>query len=263
MEELLTNLLGNSQGLFAYATVFAILVACGLGVPLPEDISLILGGFLAHKGAASLPVMMVVGFLGILVGDSLIYLAGRRLGSRLGRNPDAKGGGFFAKIVTPAKRAKVESLFVSHGQKIVMIARFMPGVRAVTYFTAGSVHMAYWRFILWDGLAALLSAPVFVWLGFHFGGELDMVIGKLKEGQVVVMGSLAALAVGYFLYRRRRAARLAAAEASAGAAPVALPPVPETLENSVAQTRAASSTSFFDVPAEKAPASEPSTNVHK
>ncbi|MCY1036963.1 DedA family protein [Corallococcus sp. BB11-1] len=265
MEELLTSLLGNSQGLFAYATVFAILVVCGLGVPLPEDISLILGGFLAHKGAASLPVMMVVGFLGILVGDSLIYLAGRRLGSRLGRNPEAKSGGFFAKIVTPEKRAKVESLFVTHGQKIVMIARFMPGVRAVTYFTAGSVGMAYWRFILWDGLAALLSAPVFVWLGFHFGGELDMLIGKLKEGQVFVMGSLAVLGVGYFLFRRHRNKKLAAQAAARAESPAAaLPGVPESLENNVAQTRAPSSNNFFDVPADKAPApSEPSTNVLK
>lgn len=203
MQELLTQLLGDSQGFFAYATVFGILVACGLGVPLPEDISLILGGFLAHKGAASLPVMMVVGFGGILVGDSLIYLAGRRLGARLGRGSD-NGGGFFARIVTAEKRAKVEGLFAKHGQKIVCIARFMPGVRAVTYFTAGSVGMSYWRFIFWDGLAALLSAPVFIWLGFHFGGELDLLISKFKEGQYVVMGVLAAVAVGYFLWRRRR-----------------------------------------------------------
>ncbi|MBZ4417421.1 DedA family protein [Myxococcus sp. RHSTA-1-4] len=203
MQELLTHLLGDSQGFFAYATVFGILVACGLGVPLPEDISLILGGFLAHKGAASLPVMMVVGFAGILVGDSLIYLAGRRLGAKLGRGSDTRGG-FFARIVTAEKRAKVEGLFEKHGQKIVCIARFMPGVRAVTYFTAGSVHMSYWRFIFWDGLAALLSAPVFIWLGFHFGGELDMLISKFKEGQYVVMGVLAVAVTGYLLWRRKR-----------------------------------------------------------
>ncbi|NOK33998.1 DedA family protein, partial [Corallococcus exercitus] len=169
---------------------------------------------------------------------------------------------FFSKIVTPEKRAKVESLFITHGQKIVMIARFMPGVRAVTYFTAGSVHMPYWRFILWDGLAALLSAPVFVWLGFHFGGELDMVIRKLKDGQVVVMGTLAVLAVGYFLYRHRKNAKLAAeAAAKAQMTPAALPPVPETLENSV--SRPASPSAFFDVPADKAPASEADLNAHK
>ncbi len=196
-------MLGDAQGFVAYATVFSILVACGLGIPLPEDISLILGGFLAHKGAASLPVMMAVGFAGILAGDSLIFFAGRRLGGKLGRDEGASKG-FFARIVTPEKRAKVEGLFTKHGQKIVCIARFMPGVRAVTYFTAGSVGMSYWRFIFWDGLAALLSAPIFVWLGFHFGSELDTLIDKFKEGQYVVMGVLAAGVAAYVLYRRRR-----------------------------------------------------------
>ncbi|SEK77122.1 membrane protein DedA, SNARE-associated domain [Stigmatella aurantiaca] len=219
MQELLTNLLGNTQGFLAYAAVFGILVACGLGVPLPEDISLILGGFLAHKGAASLPVMMAVGFGGILVGDSLIFYAGRRLGTNVGKN---QKGGFFARLITPEKRAKVEGLFGIHGQKIVMIARFMPGVRAVTYFTAGSVGMPYWRFIFWDGLAALLSAPVFVWLGFHFGSELDFLIGKFKEGQYVVMAALAVGGVGFFLWRRRKAK---AALNAAAAQSVAQPPV--------------------------------------
>ena len=200
MEDFLTQLLGNSQGLVAYLSVFAILVACGLGVPLPEDISLILGGFLAHKGAAHLPMMMFVGFAGIVVGDSLIFFAGRRLGSNVGR----KSTGFFARIVTPEKRAKVEGMFAKHGQKIVMIARFLPGVRAVTYFTAGSAGMRYWRFVLWDGIAALLSAPLFVYLGYRFGGELEMLTAKLKSGQVVVLSVLAILGISAFLWNRRR-----------------------------------------------------------
>jgi membrane protein DedA with SNARE-associated domain len=211
VEEILTSLLGNTQGFIAYATVFLILLACGLGVPLPEDISLILGGFLAHKGAANLPIMMVVGFAGILGGDSLIFYFGRRLGTKVGKKP----GGFFARIITPEKRAKVEGLFAIHGQKIVMIARFMPGVRAVTYFTAGSVGMPYWRFILWDGLAALLSAPVFVFLGFHFGSELDTLIDVIKEFQYYVMGGLVVLGTGFYLWRRSRAAKAQADAAEA------------------------------------------------
>lgn len=217
MQEFLTNLLGSTNGFFAYATVFGVLVACGLGVPLPEDISLILGGFLAHKGAASLPVMMLIGFAGILAGDSLIFLAGRRLGSQVGRSPT----GFLARVVTPEKRARVEGLFGLHGQKIVMIARFLPGVRAVTYFTAGSAGMPYWRFILWDGLAALLSAPFFVWLGFHFGDKLDYAIDRMKEGQLVVVGVIAVVGLVAFLWRKRLAAlRGAALKAAAKAAPV-------------------------------------------
>jgi membrane protein DedA with SNARE-associated domain len=217
VQEFLTNLLGNTHGFLAYAAVFGVLVACGLGVPLPEDISLILGGFLAHKGAASLPMMMFIGFAGILVGDSLIFMAGRRLGSQVGRSPT----GFFARVVTPEKRARVEGMFALHGQKIVMIARFLPGVRAVTYFTAGSAGMSYWRFIFWDGLAALLSAPFFVWLGFHFGDKLDYGIELLKDGQLVVFGGLAVLGLAVFLWRKRLASvRDAALKAAVKASPV-------------------------------------------
>lgn len=239
MEELLTSLLSNTQGIIAYATVFLILLACGLGVPLPEDISLILGGFLAHKGAASLPVMMVVGFAGILAGDSLIFHFGRKLGSKVGRKP----GGFFARLITPEKRAKVEGLFEKHGHKVVMVARFMPGVRAVTYFTAGSVGMPYWRFILWDGLAALLSAPVFVFLGFHFGGELDFLIGKLKDGQFVVVGALVVLGAGYFLWQRRKAAAAAREATQALQHAAVVPVLPQ--EVAVAESRPSS---FLDAP---------------
>ena len=164
-------------------------------------------------------MMMAVGFGGILVGDSLIFLAGRRLGGQAGR----ESPGFIARLVTPEKRAKVEGLFALHGQKIVMIARFLPGVRAVTYFTAGSAGMSYARFIFWDGLAALLSAPFFVWLGFHFGDKLDYAIERMKEGQLVVVGALAVVGLGVFLWRKRASAARNAPAAQVGLNPATLP----------------------------------------
>jgi membrane protein DedA with SNARE-associated domain len=203
MQQYLQDVLGGASGLWAYGSVFSVLVACGLGVPLPEDISLILGGFLAYRGAVQLEAMMAVGFTGILVGDTLIYFAGRRLGGRVGR-----GSGFWSRVVTPEKRVRVQELFAAHGQKIVMIARFLPGVRAVTYFTAGSAHMSFWRFLLWDGIAALASAPLFVYLGFHFGGELETLFARVKNGQVAVVAALAAAALAYGVYRWRKNAAL-------------------------------------------------------
>lgn len=221
MEEFLRNTLADTSGGVAYLTIFGVLVACGLGVPLPEDISLILGGYLAHLKAVHLPWMMVVGFFGILCGDSLIFLAGRRIGNR----KDGKRTGFISRIVTPEKRAKVEKLFHKHGEKIVMIARFMPGVRAVTYFTAGAAGMRYTHFIFWDGLAALASAPLFVFLGYHFGEDLEALIDKLKRGQTTVLIGLGCLVVAYFLYtvyrKRKEKAELAK---EAAVPPVTTPP---------------------------------------
>jgi membrane protein DedA with SNARE-associated domain len=138
-----------------------------------------------------------------------------------------KKGGFFARIITPEKRAKVEGLFEKHGQKIVMIARFMPGVRAVTYFTAGSVGMPYWRFILWDGMAALLSAPLFVFLGFHFGSELDYLVAQIKKSQTGVLIGLAVIGLGWFLWQRRKAAVAKAAAAQVLQPANVLPVIPQ------------------------------------
>jgi membrane protein DedA with SNARE-associated domain len=217
VEDFLIQLFDNSTGLVAYLSVFGILLACGLGVPMPEDISLILGGYLAHRGAASLPVMMLVGFSGILAGDSAIFFIGRRLGSRV-----QQGRGFFARIITPEKRARVEGLFAAHGQKIVMLARFLPGVRAVTYFTAGSAGMSYLRFIAFDGLAALASAPLFIFLGYKFGGELELLVKKVRDGQIAVIVALVGGILAYVVFRRVRAAQQKRAQpAPAPAAEVA------------------------------------------
>jgi membrane protein DedA with SNARE-associated domain len=201
---------GHTHGVGAYVLVFGILVACGMGVPLPEDVSLVTGGFLAHLDAAHLPIMMVVGFFGIVAGDSIIFVAGRRLGAKVG----TKQTGFFARIVTPEKRARVEALFHAHGQKIIMAARFLPGVRAVTFFTAGSAGMAYWRFIVWDGMA-----PLLVYLGYYFGDNIDAVLIRIRHGQVRVIAAILLAAVLYIAYSWWRAKRIKAQAKDAASKP--------------------------------------------
>jgi membrane protein DedA with SNARE-associated domain len=197
VEQFLLRVFENTAGAPAYGLVFGILILCGMGVPLPEDVSLILGGFLVFEGKAALPLMMLTGYAGILVGDTIVYTAGRRIGSKVGTQ-----GGFFARVVTPEKRARVQGLFKRHGEKIVMIARFLPGVRAVTYFTAGSVHMKYWHFVLFDGFAALVSAPLFVYLGFRFGDQLEQLIRAVRQGQTRVLIGIVVVVGGYVLVTR-------------------------------------------------------------
>lgn len=211
MEELLKELLLGNEGLGAYAAVFGILLACGVGLPLPEDVALILGGYLSHTGAAHVGVMIVVGYLGIAVGDSITFFAGRRLGSRVAGKP----GGLWGRLITEQKRAQVGALFAKHGAKMVMVARFLPGLRAVAFFSAGNTGMPYWRFIFFDSVAALASAPLFVLLGWHFGGQVDALVARLKQGQLSAFAILGAIAAGWGLLtlwkRRRNRARNAAA----------------------------------------------------
>lgn len=211
MKDWLLTLVGGTAGFAAYGVVFLVLLAAGFGLPLPEDIPLLAGGVLVYEGKATLWGMMLTGYVGILVGDSVMFMLGRRLGPRLGQNPK----GFFARIMTPEKRARVEQLFKKHGEKIVMVARFLPGVRAVTYFTAGSVGMSYARFALYDSIAALASAPGFVYLGYYFGEDIDSLIDRVARGERSVMIGLALVILVVVLVGRWRARREAQANAAA------------------------------------------------
>jgi membrane protein DedA with SNARE-associated domain len=207
----LQELAGTAGGAWPYLIVFGVLTACGLGIPLPEDISLIFGGFLVYQQRAGLLMMMLTGYLGIIIGDSMIFSFGRKFGSKLGNKPT----GFFSRVISPDKRARVEGLFKKHGEKIVLLARFLPGVRSVTYFTAGSVGMKYSHFVFFDSVAALASAPIFVFLGFKFGGELEELLHKIARGQRSVVIATVVILLAGFLFSRWRAKREAQANAEA------------------------------------------------
>jgi len=215
LDRIVNDFLFHFYGPAGYVGVFSLLVACGLGVPLPEDIALIGGGILAGigppRGVGSVWLMMCVGLCGILVGDSIIFKAGKDHGdalldTRLGRH------------IPRDRVAKVRELFAKHGSKFIMVARFLPGVRAVTYFVAGSSKVPYYVFALYDGLAALLSAPVWVYLGFwmyrHHAMRRAQAIAhrfQLTLISIMAVGVLVGLVV--FLVRRRKA-RLAAESAA-------------------------------------------------
>jgi len=222
LEQFLTDILTGSSGAGAYSLVLVVLLLCGVGLPLPEDVALITGGFLVFKGEAKLPIMIAVAYLGILGGDSFAFLLGRRLGDHLTKTWP------FRLIVTPPKKAKVEKLFHHYGEKIVMAARFMPGVRAVTYFIGGAAGMSYRRFVTFDGIAATVSAPVFVFLGYRFGDKIDWVVKEVRKGQLTVLLVIGGVVGGYYLARyawRSIAAR------QQPPAPPALPPEPSAPES--------------------------------
>ncbi len=204
MEQFTLELLGNTGGLAAYGLVFGVLVACGLGLPLPEDVSLITGGYLAYRGQASFPVMLGVGFAGILLGDSIVFYLGRRSRGAVDKLPR-----LLRRVLTPERLEKVEGQFARRGPIMVVVARFLPGIRAATFFVAGSAQMSYFRFIIYDGVAALVSAPLFVWIGYRFGDRIGEVIAWAEEFHTWLIGGMVVLAIGWLVYtlvKRRRAA---------------------------------------------------------
>lgn len=174
MQEMLSFML-NFHGLMPYILVFSILLACGLGVPIPEDITLFVGGMLAYNGIVNVWVMILVCMAGVLVGDTTIFLLGAKYGRKLTDKP------FFHKFLSPERLAIVQEKFHEKGNKVIFAARFMPGLRAPTFFSAGTLHLPFRVFFFYDGMAALISVPTIVWVVYHFGGLANKVIGIIRQ----------------------------------------------------------------------------------
>jgi membrane protein DedA with SNARE-associated domain len=152
--------------LAAVGGVLAALLAAGVGVPLPEDVTLLGAGYLAWRGQAPLWLMILVGFVGIVAGDTMLYWIGRALGAGLER-----GRGLGRRL--RAHTSRIREFFARHGSKAVLLARFAAGARGAFYLTAGATRMSYPRFVLFDGLAACVSATVWVCVGWRFGAHID------------------------------------------------------------------------------------------
>jgi membrane protein DedA with SNARE-associated domain len=189
---------------------FLILILCGLGLPVPEDIVLVAAGALGVIEERPWLQVSAVMYGGVMAGDSIVFLAGRHLGWRL---LDSK---WFQRLLPPAKQSRVRDLFDKYGSFVLFVGRFLPGLRSPIFLTAGSMKVRYWKFFLFDGLAALISVPVFVWLGhwlwLEFGEDLSELnrmihrthsLGLLMALTIVVLGLL----VLWYQVRRKRAAK--------------------------------------------------------
>ncbi len=197
----LVDFLLNFYGPTPYLLIFGILLLCGFGVPIPEDITLIAGGLLAYYGVCNLWIMITVCFFGVMIGDSLMWYFGHHYGRRLLAKP------FFRKLL-PEERIKIASLKLnSKGSKrILFFGRFMPGLRAPIYFTSGFLHVPFWRFALMDGLAALISVPLIVGSIYYFGDELDSVVRWVKKVEHGIL-FLVLGAVLFLLFRKWKNSR--------------------------------------------------------
>jgi len=194
-------LLTSAHGVPAYGLVFGVLIASGLGLPLPEDVSLVTGGYLSYVGAAGFVPMLAVAFAGILAGDLLIFLAGRRYGSDLAES------GWCSRFFSAQKRCRVEQYFERHGDGLVVAARFLPGLRAVTYFVVGTSRMATWRFLLLDSVAACVSAPVWLVLGRKLGRHLPDLLVWVERVHLLLLGVGGLLVAASVIAMLRRAQR--------------------------------------------------------
>lgn len=189
---------------YGYLAVFCVLVACGLGVPIPEDVALIAGGVICGLSVntayeINVNYMIAIALLGVIIGDSIIFSLGRYLGPRVTKLPGLK------HIITPENYAKIQEKAHRHGDKILFVARFLPGLRAPIFIVSGISHrVTLLKFIAMDGIAASISVPALVFLGYFFAYDIGDVIKYIRKFEHFIFGALVALVLAFVVCKYLR-----------------------------------------------------------
>lgn len=182
-------------GAGGYFVLFGLLFSCGLGVPIPEDIPLLVAGALVGSGHMHLAIAAVVAWCGIIGGDCVLYYLGRRFGLNITRLP------LIGKHVTKERIHKAERLFHHYGIWVVAVGRLFAGIRGAMVIAAGTIKFNFFKFVIADGAAAVVSGGLFLFLGIEFGQNLPKVAQVIHTSGGWILGGVIVFAVGFLIFK--------------------------------------------------------------
>jgi membrane-associated protein len=152
---------GNS---WSYLIIFAVAVIDAFFPLVPSETTLVIGGTFAASGDLSLPLVILAGTAGAVVGDNISYGIGTVVGEKTVKR-------WFSSEKAHARFEWAERTLVTRGAYIIIVARFIPLGRTAVTFSAGYVHSLPWRrFIVYDIAAGLVWGTYGALLGY-FGGK--------------------------------------------------------------------------------------------
>lgn len=190
-----------------YLVPFVVLLLCGVGLPLPEEVTLIGAGLLVYQGRADFTTISLICATAILLGDTIPYLLGRRYG------PSALRVSWVRRILHPERFEVLERRFAEHGNWAIFTCRFLPGIRIPGYFTAGTLGMKYGRFIVLDALGVAISVPTSIFLGRWFGDSVEKLKARIENFHQILAFAIVSLIL-IIVVRARARSRTAGAQVS-------------------------------------------------
>ena len=183
--------IGPALGAWTYVIVGALAfleTAFFVGLIAPGEFTVVVGGFVAGQGEIDVFVLGAIVFVCAAAGDTTSFLLGRKLG----RGFLLRHGASFG--INEKRLRQVEHFFEGHGNKTILLGRFLGLVRALAPFIAGAAKVPARRFIPIDFVAAALWSVTFVTLGYVFWQSFDTVLSIAKKG-AFALGTLVFLVV--------------------------------------------------------------------
>jgi membrane protein DedA with SNARE-associated domain len=187
----------------SYLGIILFLVLTGCGLPIPEEVPLVLAGVLSANGRLVPEWAFMACLFGALVGDSLMYAIGYHFGHNLLREHPK-----FARFLRADREAQFEQAIGRHGFKVMLLSRFMVGVRGPVYLAAGVVRMPFRAFLLYDSVCATLVVGTFFGLSYAYGEQIARILRDAELTFTLVVLVLIALIALWMIRRHRRRLRL-------------------------------------------------------
>jgi membrane protein DedA with SNARE-associated domain len=185
---------------YSYTVIFLVLIICGLGVPIPEDITLVVGGIAAYYKITNYWMTVLVAIVGVICGDGIIFTLGYFFGAKLLKTR------WFSKVVKPRRVALARLSFSKYGNYLIFFARFMPGLRTPIYFSIGMFKRPFYIFFLVDGFASIISVPVWVYVGMFFAKNIPLLehyVHRMEHGILIFIGLAVVLVILFHYFKKK------------------------------------------------------------
>jgi membrane protein DedA with SNARE-associated domain len=192
----MVDLILAANGLFAYLLVFAALMAGSIGIPAPEDLTLIAAGVLCSLDQVNTLIMGLTCYFGLILGDLVIYRIGWMTGPTLFRKK------WFRRHISTKRLEVMRTNLHKRTMLTILVARHLFYIRTATFLMCGAVRISFVRFVVMDAIAALITAPLMMGIGFIFAHNYETIVRWVRDLKFVLVGL--GILTALFLYRRYR-----------------------------------------------------------
>jgi membrane protein DedA with SNARE-associated domain len=180
---------------FPYLGIFALLILGGIGLPFPEDTTLILSGFLvAHEIVKPLPTFLTV-YVGLLMSDFFLYQIGKKYGRMVVEHKK------FRRIISPDRLSKLEEKFKKRDVWVILIGRHFLGLRAQIFLVAGVLRMPTIKFLTADVATSLLTITFMGGIGYIGGNSVQILKKDLTRIEHIAIVAIMILIAGWVVFK--------------------------------------------------------------
>jgi membrane protein DedA with SNARE-associated domain len=167
-QEILAGLIAH----FSYLGVFLFVALSGFIIPLPEEVTLLLVGYLSATGLLNSYLALAVCIIGILAGDNLLFFLSRKSKLKIIKKLNSKVKKKFSRHYLIILNRNIG--------KAVFLMRFMVGLRFFGPLLAGQSKAKWSVFQFYNLLAALIYVPLIFFLGYHFHSKLTLIVTEVE-----------------------------------------------------------------------------------